>query len=127
MKLKSLTKKFIKLNGLALLGLTSLAGQAIAQDSAALSGDKERLSYALGMDLGQQLHKLAVDVEPSLFAKGLGDALTGNKTLMTREEANAAIAALQEELKNRAEEKAMLRAPQTEQQGESQAVPSKPN
>ena len=127
MKLKSLSRRFIKLNGLALLGLVSLTSQAMAQDSAALNGDTERLSYALGMDLGQQLRRLAVDVEPSLFAKGLSDALTDGKTLLTPDEAHAVIAVLQEEMKRRAMEKAMLRAPQTEQQDKSHADQSKTN
>lgn len=61
--------------------------------------DRERLSYALGMDLGGQLRKLTVDVDPTTFARGLADALAGGKTEMTEDEVKDAIAKLQAALK----------------------------
>ncbi len=63
--------------------------------------EKELRSYALGMDLGGQLRKLSVDVDPATFASGLADGLAGGKTQMTADEAKDAIARLQAELKNR--------------------------
>lgn len=63
--------------------------------------EKEQRSYALGMDLGGQLRKLAVDVDPSTFARGLSDGLSGGKTLMTDDEVKQAIARLQADLKSR--------------------------
>ncbi len=63
--------------------------------------EKDQRSYALGVDLGGQLRKLAVDVDPSAFARGLSDGLSGGKTLMTEDEVKQAIARLQAELKSR--------------------------
>jgi FKBP-type peptidyl-prolyl cis-trans isomerase len=63
--------------------------------------EKEQRSYALGMDLGGQLRKMAVDVDPPTFARGLSDGLSGGKTLMTEDEVKQAIARLQAELKGR--------------------------
>ena len=68
---------------------------ASAQDPAALKTDKEKLSYAMGMDLGNQLKSRSVDVDPALFAQGLKDALAGGKTLLTEEESKTVIATLQ--------------------------------
>lgn len=86
-----------------------LAGQASAQDDAALKTDRDRLSYALGMDLGSQLRKLAVEVDPALFGQGLADALSGGKTRMTQEEVRLQIQALQDEMRRRqAEAKAAV-------------------
>ncbi len=69
-----------------------------AQDQAPLKTQKEKLSYALGMDLGSQLGKKSVDVDPDVFARGLRDALTGGRTLMTEDDARVLITALQKEL-----------------------------
>ena len=76
----------------AMLALPALAG---AQEAPALTTDKDKLSYAMGMDLGQQLKTQSVDVDPALFARGLADALSGGKTLLTQEEAKAVITRLQ--------------------------------
>ena len=54
-----------------------------AQDAPALKSQKDKLSYALGMDLGQQFRKQSVDVDPALFGKGLSDTLSGGATLLT--------------------------------------------
>jgi FKBP-type peptidyl-prolyl cis-trans isomerase FklB len=71
---------------------------ACAQDAPALKTDRDRLSYAMGMDLGGQLKERSVDIDPAVFARGLKDALTGSKTVMTVDEAKAAITELQKSL-----------------------------
>jgi len=71
---------------------------ASAQDAPVLKTDKDKLSYAMGMDLGAQLKSKSVDIDPSLFAAGLKDALAGRKTTLTVEEAKAAISELQKGL-----------------------------
>jgi len=77
---------------LALLVLPALAS---AQDAPALKTEKEKLSYAMGMDLGTQLKSRSVDIDPDVFARALKDALSGAKTLMTDAEAKAVITELQ--------------------------------
>lgn len=52
--------------------LAVAAATAFAQDAGALKTEKEMRSYALGMDLGTQLRKISIDVDPAVFAKGLG-------------------------------------------------------
>jgi FKBP-type peptidyl-prolyl cis-trans isomerase len=77
------------------------AGIAAAQDTPALKTQKDKLSYALGMDLGAQVRKSAVDLDPAVFAQGLKDALSSGKMLLTEQEAKAAIEELQAELKKK--------------------------
>jgi len=68
---------------------------ANAQEAPALKTDKEKLSYAMGMDLGSQLKSRSVEIDPAIFARGLTDALAGGKTLLTDAEAKAVITELQ--------------------------------
>jgi FKBP-type peptidyl-prolyl cis-trans isomerase FklB len=90
---------------LALLVLPALAS---AQDAPALKTEKDKLSYAMGLDLGTQLKSRSVDIDPDVFARALKDALSGAKTLMTDAEAKAVITELQKAMlvKQAAEAKA---------------------
>ncbi len=86
---------------IVLLALGPLAGIAVAQEAPALKTDKERLSYALGMSIARQLALRDVVVDPAVFARGLNDALFGGRTLLTDDQANAAIATMDAEWKRR--------------------------
>jgi FKBP-type peptidyl-prolyl cis-trans isomerase FklB len=77
------------------LALLVVPALACAQDAPALKTEKEKLSYAMGMDLGGQLKVQAVEIDPDLFAEGLKTVLAGGKTLLTDAEAKAAISQLQ--------------------------------
>jgi FKBP-type peptidyl-prolyl cis-trans isomerase len=73
----------------------SMPALASAQEARALDTEKDKLSYAMGMDLGNQLKSRSVDIDPALFRQGLEDALSGSKTRLTEAEAKAVIAGLQ--------------------------------
>jgi FKBP-type peptidyl-prolyl cis-trans isomerase FklB len=51
------------------------------------------------MDLGTQLRKQSIDVDPALFSRGLKDALSGATTLLNEQQVKDAISTLQAELK----------------------------
>ncbi len=85
----------------ATLGVGLLALQAGMAQTQVPKTDKEKLSYALGMDLGKQFRTQSVEVDPDLFRQGLGDALSGGKTLLTEEEVRAIIAGLQEKFQQK--------------------------
>ncbi len=89
------------------LGL--IVSVSAAQDTTTLKDQKEKLSYALGMDLGIQLRKQSIEVDPDILFRALKDGLSGGKTLMTEADARAAISALQAEMmKKMAEAKIAL-------------------
>jgi FKBP-type peptidyl-prolyl cis-trans isomerase FklB len=68
----------------------------------ALKTQKEKFSYAVGMNTGQRMaesfKKQSVPYDPAIIARGLKDGLAGSKTLLTDDEARAAIKAVQEEV-----------------------------
>jgi FKBP-type peptidyl-prolyl cis-trans isomerase FklB len=63
-----------------------------------LKTEKEKFSYALGMNLGAGLHKQGIQVDSAILARGIRDAAAGGKTLLTEDEARAALKAKQEEM-----------------------------
>lgn len=73
-----------------------------------LTTQKEKVSYAIGMQIGKNLTREGVDIDTAIFLRGLVDVVTGSKPLLTDEEARAVIAKLQQEtmVKREAEMKA---------------------
>jgi FKBP-type peptidyl-prolyl cis-trans isomerase len=80
------------------IGIGLLTGTAAAQDASALKTQKEKLSYALGMDLANQLKAQNLDLDPTLFMDGFRAMISGSKTLLTVDEAKAALNVYQSEL-----------------------------
>ncbi|MCI0409494.1 MAG: FKBP-type peptidyl-prolyl cis-trans isomerase [Acidobacteria bacterium] len=72
-----------------------------AKDVPALESQKERLSYALGVDLGKRLRNQSVEVDLDVLIQGLKDALSGSKALLTEKAVRAAVNELQNELRRR--------------------------
>ena len=84
-----------------------------------LKTPKDKFSYALGMNLGASLHKQSVDVDPNMVAQGLRAALAGGKTLLTQEEAQAALMEVQNELRKKQQEKMQVAGEANKKEGEA--------
>ena len=104
------------LSTVVIMALVPLAG---AQEAAPLATEKDKLSYAMGMDLGQQLKTQSVEIDPAVFGRGLADALSGGKTLLTTEEAKAAITELQKAMIVRRAEAVRLSGEKNKTEGEA--------
>ena len=64
---------------------------------------KEKASYAIGLNIGNGLHRDAVDVDPNMLLRGIKDAMAGAKPLLTDDEAKAALTALQNDVRQKHE------------------------
>jgi FKBP-type peptidyl-prolyl cis-trans isomerase FklB len=88
-----------------------------------LKTQKEKFSYALGMKTGQRMaesfKKQSVPFDPAILARGLKDGLSGGKTLLSDEEAQAAIKAVQEEIGKKQQEKIQEAAAANKKEGEA--------
>ncbi len=69
--------------------------------------------------MGENLHKQSVPVDPAILARGLKDGLTGGKTLLTDEEAQAAITAVQNDLRKQQQEKMQEAAAANKKEGDA--------
>lgn len=70
-----------------------------------LKTQKEKASYALGMSIGSGMHRRGLPVDPALVSRGLRDALSGGKTLLTEDEMRAALQQLQGQVQQAQEAK----------------------
>jgi FKBP-type peptidyl-prolyl cis-trans isomerase len=87
-------------------GQTPAAKRPATTPAAPLSTPKQKASYAIGMNIGKGLKKDEVDVDGASLARGIRDAIAGNKPLLTDEESKTALMALATEV--RAKQQAKL-------------------
>jgi FKBP-type peptidyl-prolyl cis-trans isomerase FklB len=68
-----------------------------------LTTQKQKASYAIGLNIGKGLQRDGVDVDPNILLRGLKDALSGGKPLLTDDEMKASMIALQNDVRQRHE------------------------
>jgi FKBP-type peptidyl-prolyl cis-trans isomerase FklB len=75
---------------------------AFAQDSAPeLKTDKEKFSYALGMNFGENFRKQGLDMDPALFAKAFAEAFNTGKTAMSEQDMQTVLTAASQEIRKK--------------------------
>jgi len=95
------------------------ATTAKAAPSATLKTQKEKASYALGMSIGSGLKKQSLPVDPALVSRGLRDALTGGKTLLTEDEMKTQLQQLRTDFQKEQQAKAHVAGEANRKQGEA--------
>jgi FKBP-type peptidyl-prolyl cis-trans isomerase FklB len=85
----------------------------------ALTTQKDKFSYALGMNLGTNLHKSAVPVDPNIVFRGLKDALAGGKTALTEDQARAALTEVQNEMRKKQQEQMQAAGAVSKKEGDA--------
>lgn len=101
---------------------TTTAAKKPAPKTAAplvLKTDKEKQSYAMGMNLGIGLHKQGLTLDPALVARGMKDGMTGGKTAMTEDEAHTAIQQFQTEVRQKMQASAQEQGEANHKAGEA--------
>jgi FKBP-type peptidyl-prolyl cis-trans isomerase FklB len=92
----------MKLRVIVVLGILFLASQVDAQEKLVLKNQKEKVSYSIGLNigrnLGSDLKKQSIDIDPNIVAKGIQDALSGVNPLLSNEEIQETMVALQKEM-----------------------------
>lgn len=84
----------------------------------ALKTDKDKESYAIGLNIGKSMHKDSVDIDPSILLRGLKDGLADGKVLMTDEEVKAAMDSLRTDLTAKREAKLQQEAIDNKAEGD---------
>ena len=109
------TKMKTRLMTICVMGL--LAGLVRAEDKPAFKDPKEKSSYSIGANWGNNLKRQDVEVDLEAMIKGLKDGLAG-KSALTDQELREALNALNQELRTKMEEKKKLLGEKNKQEGE---------
>ncbi len=109
----------MKLKLSVLLGVLLIALPVNAAEKSELKTPKEKLDYAIGVDIARNMKKLGVQVSVDTMAKGLKDGFSERKALMSDEEIRQVIADYQTEIKLKLAEKTKLAAQGNKKQGDA--------
>jgi len=86
------------------LTILILAFQVSAEENLVLKNQKEKMSYIIGMDIGSNLKRQSIDVDPNILARGIRDALSAAQSLLTEQEIQDTLAAFRKERAAKQEE-----------------------
>jgi len=90
-----------------------------SQSPLVLKTDKDKVSYALGMNLGANLKRDSIDIDTAIFLRAVKDTLAGGKTLLTDSEVRTALMQLQTEVRNKQMEKMKLAGAANKKEGDA--------
>ena len=82
-----------------------------------LKTQKDKTSYAMGMNIGAGLRKQAIDIDPAIMARGLRDSFSNGKTLLSEEEERTILTQLQSDVRKKQQELAQLAGEANKKQG----------
>jgi len=84
-----------------------------------LSTQKDKFSYAVGMNVGTNLRRQSVPVDPDLLMRGLKDVLAGNPTLLTEDEERTILTEVQADIRRQMQEKMKAQGEANKKEGDA--------
>lgn len=104
---------------IVLIGILFFSSQVLGEEKGSPKTQKDRVSYVIGVDIGTNLKKQSIDVNPDLLFKGIKDGLSGNKLMMSDQEIKETIALFQKEMQAKQEEVAKKMGEKNKKEGEA--------
>ena len=87
-------------------------------DQTAGAGDeKDKQSYAIGLNVGQSLHRDGIAVDPKIVVRGLQDAMAGGKVLLTDDQIKTVMTDLKNQVRQEQEAKKLAAAETNKKEG----------
>lgn len=108
----------MKFGWMAALIVVLVAGQAYAGDQVTLKTQKDKVSYIIGLNIGMNMKRQSVEVDPNLLLKGLNDGLSGSKPLLTEDEMRSVMTAFNTEMKKKHDEEVKKLGEKNKEEGE---------
>jgi len=102
-----------------LLGIFLIVNLGFAEDDAVLKTEKDKLSYAIGMNIGNNLKRQSLELNPEIVSQGIWDSLTDGKTLMSEQEYRDTMTAFEQEMKQKQVSQIKELSEKNKQQGEA--------
>jgi FKBP-type peptidyl-prolyl cis-trans isomerase FklB len=104
---------------MAILGVGLLAAQVSAQEPAVFKTPKDKVSYGLGVGVARNFKRQGIEVDVDLLVKGLRDALSGQKLLLSEDDLRATMMEFQEEMRQKQAQAAKIATEENKKAGEA--------
>jgi len=108
-----------------ILCMALAASPVLAGEKQELKTKKDRVSYAIGMDMGNNLKKNEIEIDPDVLARAIKDSMSGSKPLMTDQEARETLMALQKDLQAKQQEKNKVLGEKNKKEGDAYLAKNK--
>jgi FKBP-type peptidyl-prolyl cis-trans isomerase FklB len=102
----------------AMLGLAVIASTVNAQTNTVLKDRKEKVSYAVGMNIGTSLKRAGFDVDVNILSKAIKDAIDEKTPVLSENEARDVMSAYQQELRAKREQERLAAAEKNRKLGD---------
>jgi FKBP-type peptidyl-prolyl cis-trans isomerase FklB len=102
--------------GTATVSLLAFAGQA--QEKPELTDTKDKISYIIGSNVGRDLKRQGVEVDPEVLLRGIRDAISGAEPLLSQQELQETLTALQQEIRTRMQAEQQAQSERSKKEGE---------
>ena len=89
-----------------------------ADSKPVLKDQKDKVSYGYGMQIGSNLKRQGIEINPDLLAAGLKASLAGEKTLITEDEARQAMNDFQKDMQAKRMEKQKVEGEENKKKGD---------
>ncbi len=103
----------------ACLGIAFLQAAVAADDKPALKDEKEKVSYAIGMNVGNNLKRGGYDIDVEVLAGAIRDVIAGTEPKMTEVQAREALNGYQKELSAKKDAERKTSAEKNKKEGEA--------
>ena len=103
----------------AALSTVLIAGCANAGGDTMLKNEKDKVSYSIGLNIGSNFKSQSVDINPDILIKGIKDAISGSKPLMTEKEIQETMTVFQKEITAKQAERTKSLAETNKKEGEA--------
>ncbi len=101
------------------------ASPVFAAEKSELKTQKDKVSYAIGLDIGAGLKKNEVDVDADILARAIKDTFAGKKPLMTEEEVKTTMTDFQKNLQAKQQERMKAQGEKNKKEGEDYLAKNK--
>lgn len=111
----------MKMKWMASAIIVAMSAPLYAADTAApvLSTTEDKVSYSIGSDLGKNLKKQGIHINPTIFAKGMEDGMSGGALLMTEDEMKKVLSDFEKEMMEKRANEFNQKAEENKLKGES--------
>lgn len=109
----------MKSGWIGILAVLCIATQAFSADNKVLKTDKDKISYILGINMGNHFKRDSIDVDTDMLMKGFKDALSGAKPMLTDEEMASAMTVFQQQMQAKQMEKIKVAGEKNKKEGEA--------
>jgi FKBP-type peptidyl-prolyl cis-trans isomerase FklB len=103
----------------AALAASLLALPALSRADDAFTNDKDKVSYSMGVDMGRNLQKQGIDVNPDVLLQGLKDGIAGGQLKMSDDQMQTTMTAFIQGVREKMQAKEQAEGADNKTKGEA--------